>query len=50
MSAQTPAIHPAADDKHNIMGVEDVEQELKGENDTQRVIVTEEDVSSNFKR
>lgn len=45
MSAQTAAIHPAAvDEKHNIDGVEDIEESSKN-GDVRHVIVTEEDVS-----
>jgi len=46
MSAQAPAVVPGIDDKHDINGVEDIEQDGKNEGLNQNVIVTEEDVSS----
>ena len=46
MSAQAPAVVPGIDDKHDINGVEDIEQDGKNDGLNQNVIVTEEDVSS----
>jgi hypothetical protein len=46
MSAQAPAVVPGIDNKHDINGVEDIEQDVKGETDTRGVIVTEDDVST----
>lgn len=45
MAAQAPAVIPGIDNKHDINGVEDIEQDVKGETDTRTVIVTEEDVA-----
>ena len=44
MSAQAPAVPPGINEKHDILGVEDVEQDGKVENTGHQVIVTEEDV------
>ena len=46
MSAQAPAVVPGIDDKHDINGVEDIEQDGKNDGLNQNVTVTEEDVSS----
>jgi hypothetical protein len=45
MSAQAPAVPPGISEKHDIMGVEDVEHDGKIDSTARDVIVTEEDVS-----
>jgi len=45
MSAQAPAVPPGVSEKHDIMGVEDVEHDGKVDSTARDVIVTEEDVS-----
>jgi hypothetical protein len=48
MSAQVPTVPAGIDEKHQDVGVEDIEQDVKGEADPRGVIVTEEDVSEPF--